>query len=52
MFRRDSRLLGIHTLTADGVLTQYYVLRPETGTLALAAEYQRSPESFCATLPP
>jgi hypothetical protein len=52
MFRRDSRLLGIHSLHADGVLTQYYVLKPDTGTLLPAAEYQRTPESFCATLPP
>ena len=52
MFRRDSRLLGIHSLAADGVLTQYYLLKPDTATLVLVAEYQRSPESFCATLPP
>ena len=51
MFRRDSRLLGIHSLHADGVLTQYYVLKPDSGTLALTAEYQRSAESFCAALP-
>ena len=52
MFRRDSRLLAISSLHADGVLTQYYVLRPDSGSLVLMAEYQRSPESFCATLPP
>jgi hypothetical protein len=52
MFRRDSRLLQVSGLHADGVLTQYYVLHPDSGTLVLTAEYQRTPESFCATLPP
>ena len=52
MFRRDSRLLGTHSLNEGGVLTQYFVLRPEAGTLTLAAEYQRSAEGFCANLPP
>ena len=52
MFRRDSRLLGISSLHDGGILTQYYVLHPDSGSLTLTAEYQRPAESFCAALPP
>jgi hypothetical protein len=51
-FRRDSRLLSVSSMRADRVVTQYYLWRPETETLGLAAEFQRTEQQFCASVPP
>jgi hypothetical protein len=48
-FRRDSRLLSITRKRDTVIVTQYFVWKPETATLAQTAEYQRAPERFCAT---
>ena len=47
-FRRDSRLLSVTSAHADGVLTQYFQWRPESGTLTPATEIQSSVQQFCA----
>ncbi len=52
LFRRDSRLLSVTRPHGDVLLTQYFVWRAETSTLALVAEYQRSPLQFCNATPP
>jgi hypothetical protein len=52
LFRRDSRLLSVTSVHGDGLLTQYFVWKPDSGTLALTAEIQRSAQQFCAALPP
>jgi hypothetical protein len=52
MFRRDSRLISVTRTRADAIVTQYFVWKPETGTLVPAAEYQRTMQQFCAVMPP
>ncbi len=52
LFRRDSRLLSITSVTADGLLTRYFLWKPDTGTLALTAQFQRSVPQFCTAMPP
>ncbi|MFI4890527.1 MAG: hypothetical protein ACHQIL_08345 [Steroidobacterales bacterium] len=52
LFRRDSRLLSITSVHADGLLTQYFVWKPDSGALALTAQFQRTAQQFCAALPP
>ena len=47
-FRRDSRLLSVTSVHADGVLTQYFLWRPESGTLTPVTEIQRTVQQFCA----
>jgi hypothetical protein len=46
-FRHDSRLLKLTSVHADGLLTQYFVWRPDSGTLAPAMEIQRTVQQFC-----
>lgn len=48
-FRRDSRLLSVTGVHADGLLTRYFLWRPDTGTLAPATEIQRTVQQFCAS---
>ncbi len=52
LFRRDSRLLSVTRIRGVGIVTQYYVWRRETGSLALVAEYPRKQSEFCAIDPP
>jgi hypothetical protein len=47
-FRRDSRLLSVTSVNADGLLTRYFLWRPDTGTLTPATEIQRTVQQFCA----
>ncbi len=51
-FRRDSRLLSVSQTRADRIVTQYYLWKPETESLGLAAEFQRTEQQFCASVPP
>jgi hypothetical protein len=51
-FRRDSRLLSITSVHEDGLRTRYFVWKPDSGTLALMAQFQRSAQQFCTALPP
>ena len=46
-FRHDSRLLSVTSVHADGLLTQYFIWRPEAGTLTPEAEIQRTVQQFC-----
>jgi hypothetical protein len=48
LIRRDSRLMSVTRTRGTAVVTQYYVWNPNTSTLILSAEYQRSSQSFCS----
>jgi hypothetical protein len=48
LFRRDSRLLSVTRARAAAVVTQYYVWNQKSAALVLSAEYQRTPQAFCA----
>ena len=50
-FRRDSRLLSVSQARADRIVTQYFLWKPETEVLILAAEFQRTEQQFCASVP-
>jgi len=52
LFRRDSRLLSVTRAQGKGIVTQYYVWKPDSEALVLATEYRRSEQQFCAALPP
>ncbi len=52
LFRRDSRLLSVTRAQGNGIVTEYYLWKPETGALVLATEYRRSERQFCAVPPP
>lgn len=52
VFRRDSRLVSVTSVRAEGVVTQYFVWKPDSATLVPAGEYPRSAQGFCSTLPP
>ena len=47
-YRHDSRLLSVTSVQRDGLLTQYFVWRPEFGTLTPAMQIQRTVQQFCA----
>ncbi len=51
-FRRDSRLLSVSQTREGRILTQYFLWKPETESLVLAAEFQRTEQQFCASVPP
>jgi len=51
-FRRDSLLLEITRPRPGGVVTQYYLWKPESGGIALETEYRRDTAQFCRALPP
>jgi len=48
LFRRDSRLLSLTRARGAAVVTQYYVWNQKNAALVLSAEYQRTPQAFCA----
>jgi len=50
-FRRDSRLLSVSQARTDRIVTQYFLWKPETEALVLAAEFQRTEQQFCASVP-
>ncbi len=50
-FRRDSRLLSVSQVRTDRIVTQYFLWKPETEALVLAAEFRRTEQQFCASLP-
>lgn len=50
--RRDSRLLSVTQMRADRIVTQYFLWKPDAEALVLAAEFQRTPQQFCALVPP
>jgi len=52
LFRRDSRLLSVTRAQGNGIVTDYYLWKPESEALVLATEYRRSERQFCAVLPP
>jgi len=52
LFRRDSRLLSVTRAQGNGIVTEYYLWKPESEALVLATEYRRSERQFCAVLPP
>ena len=52
LFRRDSRLLSVTRTQGNGIVTEYYLWKPETEALVLATEYHRSERQFCAVLAP
>lgn len=52
LFRRDSRLLSVTRMRGGGIVTQYYLWRRGTASLALLAEYPRKEGEFCAIDPP
>lgn len=51
-FRRDSRLLAVTRPHPGGVVTQYFVWKPDAGGLTLITEYQRDTAQFCAVVQP
>ena len=51
-FRRDSLLLELTRPRPGGVVTQYYLWKPDSGSLSMATEYLRDTAQFCAPLPP
>lgn len=52
VYRRDSRLLSLTRRRNAGIVTQYFLWKPDTGALQQTAEYQRSVERFCALQTP
>jgi len=51
-FRRDSRLLSVTHAQGNGIVTEYYLWKPENDALVLSTEYRRSERQFCAVPPP
>lgn len=51
-FRRDSRLLSVTRAQGNGIVTEYYLWKPENDALVLTTEYRRSERQFCAVPPP
>jgi hypothetical protein len=51
-FRRDSRLLSVSQTRADHIVTQYFLWKPDTEALVLAAEFHRTEQQFCALVRP
>ena len=51
-FRRDSRLLSVSQVRIDRIVTQYFLWKPETEALVFTAEFQRTEQQFCASVPP
>lgn len=52
VFRRDSRLVSITSVRSESLVTQYFVWKPDSATLAPLAEYPRSLQGYCSALPP
>jgi hypothetical protein len=48
LYRRDSRLLSLTRVHNADVVTQYFLWKPDSGTLVQTAEYQRPAERFCS----
>jgi hypothetical protein len=46
--RRDSRLMSVSRVRGTMVVTQYYVWNQKAAALVQNAEYQRTPQTFCA----
>jgi hypothetical protein len=52
LFRRDSRLLSVTRAQGGGIVTAYYLWKPENAALVFTTEYRRSERQFCAVPPP